>query len=78
MSGRGLSISDGIDIIKGNSDNVASKQPLVLICSEKAVYVYSLLHIIQVCVYLSCCAYIKLVDYQSQCVFSLLEIYSGY
>lgn len=47
MSGRGLSILDGIDMIKGNSDNIASKQPLVLICSEKAVYVYSLLHIIQ-------------------------------
>jgi len=58
MSGRGLSILDGIDMIKGNSDNIASKQPLVLICSEKAVYVYSLLHIIQVCVYLSClCLY---------------------
>ncbi|KAF3634910.1 putative high mobility group B2 protein-like isoform 1 [Capsicum annuum] len=47
LSGRGLSISDGIDMIKGNSDNIASKQPLVLLCSEKAVYVYSLLHIIQ-------------------------------
>ncbi|CAN4083583.1 unnamed protein product [Withania somnifera] len=47
LSGRGLSISDGIDMIKGNSDNFASKQPLVLLCSEKAVYVYSLLQIIQ-------------------------------
>ncbi|CAN4078591.1 unnamed protein product [Withania somnifera] len=47
LSGRGLSISDGIDMIKGNSDNIASKQPLVLLCSEKAVYVYSLLQIIQ-------------------------------
>lgn len=47
LSGRGLSISDGIDMIKGNLDNIASKQSLVLICSEKAVYVYSLLHIIQ-------------------------------
>lgn len=47
LSGRGLSITDGIDMIKGNSDNIASKQPLVLLCSEKAVYVYSLLHIIQ-------------------------------
>ncbi|XP_070024076.1 uncharacterized protein [Nicotiana sylvestris] len=47
LSGRGLSISDGIDMIKGNSDNSASKQPVVLLCSEKAVYVYSLLHIVQ-------------------------------
>lgn len=54
LSGRGLSISDGIDMIKGNSDNSASKQPVVLLCSEKAVYVYSLLHIVQVSVNLSC------------------------
>ncbi|XP_060192272.1 uncharacterized protein LOC132621837 isoform X2 [Lycium barbarum] len=47
LSGRGLSISDGIDMIKGNSNNISSKQPLVLLCSEKAVYVYSLLHIVQ-------------------------------
>ncbi|KAJ8567715.1 hypothetical protein K7X08_019923 [Anisodus acutangulus] len=47
LSSRGLSISDGIDMIKGNSDNNSSKQPLVLLCSEKAVYVYSLLHIVQ-------------------------------
>ncbi|XP_009590622.1 uncharacterized protein [Nicotiana tomentosiformis] len=47
LSGRGLSISDGIDMIKGNSDNSASKQPVVLLCSEKALYVYSLLHIVQ-------------------------------
>ncbi|XP_019233700.1 PREDICTED: uncharacterized protein LOC109214258 isoform X2 [Nicotiana attenuata] len=47
LSGRGLSISDGINMIKGNSDNSASKQPVVLLCSEKALYVYSLLHIVQ-------------------------------
>ncbi|KAG8383717.1 hypothetical protein BUALT_Bualt04G0042900 [Buddleja alternifolia] len=43
-SGRGSSVPDGVDI---NSDNSAPKQSLLLLCSEKAVYAYSLLHLVQ-------------------------------
>jgi WD40 repeat protein len=40
--------SDGQDYSKGNSFGESSlKQPLLLICSEKAVYVYSFVHIVQ-------------------------------
>ncbi|CAI9110485.1 OLC1v1010528C4 [Oldenlandia corymbosa var. corymbosa] len=45
MSGQGSNISDRTDIV-GNSDNTPSKQ-FVVLCSEKAVYVYSLVHILQ-------------------------------
>nr|GMC65920.1 uncharacterized protein LOC109167710 isoform X1 [Ipomoea batatas] len=44
-SSKGSSISDCMNTDKGNSD--ASRLPLVLLCSEKAVYVYSLVHVVQ-------------------------------
>nr|GMC57331.1 Guanine nucleotide-binding protein, beta subunit [Ipomoea batatas]GMC63937.1 Guanine nucleotide-binding protein, beta subunit [Ipomoea batatas] len=44
-SSRGSSISDCMNTDKGNPD--ASRLPLVLLCSEKAVYVYSLVHVVQ-------------------------------
>ncbi|XP_019172348.1 PREDICTED: uncharacterized protein LOC109167710 isoform X1 [Ipomoea nil] len=44
-SSRGSSIPDCMNTDKGNSD--ASRLPLVLLCSEKAVYVYSLVHVVQ-------------------------------
>ncbi|XP_019172350.1 PREDICTED: uncharacterized protein LOC109167711 [Ipomoea nil] len=44
-SSSGSSISDCKNTDKGNSD--ASRLPLVLLCSEKAVYVYSLEHVVQ-------------------------------
>lgn len=41
-------MSEGLDLNKGNSvDDVIQKQ-LLLICSEKAVYIYSLVHVVQV------------------------------
>lgn len=46
-SGRGYNMSEGLDLNKGNFvDNGIQKQ-LLLICSEKAVYIYSLVHAVQ-------------------------------
>ncbi|KAL3525173.1 hypothetical protein ACH5RR_013545 [Cinchona calisaya] len=47
VSGRGSNTLDGAEMIKGNSDNPTSKQQVVVLCSEKALYVYSLVHILQ-------------------------------
>ncbi|KAL3838832.1 hypothetical protein ACJIZ3_023423 [Penstemon smallii] len=44
LDGRGSSVPDVLDT---DSDNSVPKQSLVLLCSEKAVYVYSLSHLIQ-------------------------------
>lgn len=41
-------ISSGQDFSKGNALEDSIPKQLVLICSEKAVYVYSLTHVIQV------------------------------
>ncbi|KAL0350264.1 UNVERIFIED_CONTAM: hypothetical protein Sradi_4175600 [Sesamum radiatum] len=46
-SGRGSTVPDGMDINNINSDNSLPKQSFLLQCSEKAVYVYSLLHLVQ-------------------------------
>ncbi|KAK4393902.1 hypothetical protein Sango_1861000 [Sesamum angolense] len=45
--GRGSTVPDGTDINNINSDNSLPKQSFLLQCSEKAVYVYSLLHLVQ-------------------------------
>ncbi|KAL0332775.1 UNVERIFIED_CONTAM: hypothetical protein Scaly_2179000 [Sesamum calycinum] len=45
--GRGSTVPDGMDINNINSDNSLPKQSFLLQCSEKAVYVYSLLHLVQ-------------------------------
>ncbi|KAL2522035.1 Transducin/WD40 repeat-like superfamily protein [Forsythia ovata] len=42
VSGRGSTVSDGVGINNVNSDDA-----VVLLCAEKAVYVYSLLHIVE-------------------------------
>ncbi|KAF5960855.1 hypothetical protein HYC85_002064 [Camellia sinensis] len=47
-SGRGLNKLEGQDLSKGNSiDDAIPKQLSVLLCSEKATYVYSLVHVVQ-------------------------------
>ncbi|GFZ09459.1 transducin/WD40 repeat-like superfamily protein [Actinidia rufa] len=47
-SGRGSNKVEGLDVSKKNSiDDAISKQLSVLLCSEKAAYVYSLVHIMQ-------------------------------
>ncbi|KAA8547593.1 hypothetical protein F0562_004022 [Nyssa sinensis] len=47
-SGRGSNKLEGPDSSKGHSiDDVIPKQLLILICSEKAAYVYSLVHAVQ-------------------------------
>ncbi|XP_027348737.1 uncharacterized protein LOC113860236 [Abrus precatorius] len=44
----GSIMKDGLDLSEGNPiDNATTKQECILICSEKAVYVYSLVHAIQ-------------------------------
>ncbi|KAJ0097649.1 hypothetical protein Patl1_29274 [Pistacia atlantica] len=45
---RGANISNGIDFSKGSpAENVIPKQLFLLLCSEKAAYVYSLIHAVQ-------------------------------
>ncbi|XP_044461920.1 uncharacterized protein LOC123193167 isoform X3 [Mangifera indica] len=45
---RGANISNSIDISKGSpAENVIPKQLFLLLCSEKAAYVYSLTHAVQ-------------------------------
>ncbi|KAF8405551.1 hypothetical protein HHK36_010458 [Tetracentron sinense] len=45
---KGSNISDGLNSSKGNSsEDVIPKQPLLLLCSEKAVYLYSLMHVVR-------------------------------
>ncbi|GFP88150.1 syntaxin-binding protein 5 [Phtheirospermum japonicum] len=46
-SSRGSGLPDGTEINNTTSDNFASKQSCVLLCSEKAVYAYSLLQLVQ-------------------------------
>ncbi|PSS00383.1 Syntaxin-binding protein [Actinidia chinensis var. chinensis] len=47
-SGKGSNKVEGLDVSKKNSiDDSISKQLSVLLCSEKAAYVYSLVHIMQ-------------------------------
>ncbi|KAL7231198.1 hypothetical protein ACSBR2_009461 [Camellia fascicularis] len=47
-SGRGLNKLEAQDLSKGNSiDDAIPKQLSVLLCSEKATYVYSLVHVVQ-------------------------------
>ncbi|KAI5683958.1 hypothetical protein M9H77_05186 [Catharanthus roseus] len=46
-SGRRLSTSEKAEMIQGNPESPSSKQQEVVLCSEKAVYVYSLPHILQ-------------------------------
>uniref|UniRef100_A0A5B7B5H0 Lethal giant larvae (Lgl)-like C-terminal domain-containing protein n=2 Tax=Davidia involucrata TaxID=16924 RepID=A0A5B7B5H0_DAVIN len=47
-AGRGSNKLEGPDLSKGHSiDDVMPKQLLLLLCSEKAVYVYSLSHVVQ-------------------------------
>ncbi|CAK9156297.1 unnamed protein product [Ilex paraguariensis] len=47
-SGSGSNVSDSLDLIKGNCvDAAIPKQSLLLLCSEKAAYVYSLPHVVQ-------------------------------
>ena len=51
-SGKGSNKVEGLDVSKKNSiDDAISKQLSVLLCSEKAAYVYSLVHIMQVIVF---------------------------
>ncbi|KAL0449691.1 UNVERIFIED_CONTAM: hypothetical protein Slati_1525500 [Sesamum latifolium] len=45
--GRGSTVSDGMDVNNINSDNSLPKQSFLLQCSEKAVYTYSLSHLVQ-------------------------------
>ncbi|KAK4416885.1 hypothetical protein Salat_2514000 [Sesamum alatum] len=45
--GRGSTVPDGMDVNNINSDNSSQKQSFLLQCSEKAVYAYSLLHLVQ-------------------------------
>ncbi|XP_027078958.1 uncharacterized protein [Coffea arabica] len=47
VSGRCPNTSERTETIKGNFDSLQSKQQVVVVCSEKAVYVYSLVHILQ-------------------------------
>ncbi|KAM7519969.1 hypothetical protein LguiB_018931 [Lonicera macranthoides] len=46
-SGRGSNGSEGPDFSKGNSLGEATPKQLLLLCSEKAAYVYSLVHVVQ-------------------------------
>ncbi|KAJ4837935.1 hypothetical protein Tsubulata_022530 [Turnera subulata] len=47
MSARGTNLSNGSDSSKGGSVEDISRQSYLLICSEKAVYVYSVNHVAQ-------------------------------
>lgn len=46
-SGRGSDASRGVDLHKGNSFDDGIVKDLLLLCSEKAAYVYSLPHVVQ-------------------------------
>lgn len=47
VSGKGSNVSRGVDLHKGNSFDDGIVKDLLLLCSEKAAYVYSLPHAVQ-------------------------------
>lgn len=47
FSYRGSSMPDAIDVNNISSDNSTPKQSFLLLCSEKSVYAFSLLHLVQ-------------------------------
>ncbi|XP_057958886.1 uncharacterized protein LOC131151627 [Malania oleifera] len=44
---KGSNISEGLDMSKSSGQDVLLKQSSLLLCSEKAAYVYSLMHVVQ-------------------------------
>lgn len=64
MWAKGSNISGRLDLSKGHSvDSVTERELLVLLCSEKAVYVYSLMHIVQVHNALACPPHLDILLY---------------
>lgn len=73
----GSTSSDKAEMSKGNPENPSSKQQEVVLCSEKAVYVYSLPHILQVSISFIIQAHVCMQLFQLYLCYSLRVPFSG-